>query len=447
MRRLWFRRKAQATIIAGIVMLVIFLVAVVSMVIISQQNDNYELAANKMEQKMIDMYSENLLGAYPGVYNGTQKNGFGLLVLPCGGTNCYVYTILVNNFGISAQIARIYINTTSTAPSGTPCSTPCVLDPKSSATPYSFNSSTAVVNTGEFYHNVVIWLPQTAHGLPATCGSSNSACNTIEIVTTRGRVFLFLWPFQPLNQSAKGGHGGTGIYIGPLVITFERMLITYTSSSQKDPPLPIMTPNPSGSGPAIPYWSIPRDKIIIYVKIQTDVNVTHDVYLTAQSVFEVAQYTSPGAITPFFIIAPISQQFCESGWNPGGTNGHDSSIECSLYPPTGNEGDPGAIKEYEACNVPPQQYNSANCASQGARYMIPKPDPAVKNSKGKPVVVAFGSNALTPSTNPQSVPSGWDGHSVTSYLGLSFVYDNGEGAYVYGVTLPFIAMCVGSCRI
>jgi hypothetical protein len=443
MRKLWFRRKAQATIIAGIVMLAIFLVAAVSMVIISQQNDSYELAANKMEQKMIDMYSENLLGAYPGIYNGTQKNGFGLQIVPCGGTNCYVYTILLNNFGISAQISRIYINTTSTAPSQTPCSTPCVLDPAPSPVPYSFNASTALVNTGEFYHNVVIWLPQTANGLPSTCGSSNSACNTIKIVTTRGRIFLFLWPFQPLEQIAKGSQGGTGLYIGPLVITFERMMITYTTSTLKYPPLPIMTPNPGGGGkPAIPYWSIPTGNLIIYIKIQTDVNITHNVYLTAQSVFEIAQYTSPGTIRPFFIIAPISKEFCEDGWK-----GKDSSIVCDYYPlrPKGNEGDPGAIIPYKACNVPPQEYNSANCALEGARYMIPKPDGV--NVKGPPVIVAFGSNALS-DNKPQSVPgSGWSGNSVTSYLGLSFVYNDGTGEYVYGVTLPFIAMCIESCRI
>jgi len=458
MRKLWFRRKAQATMIAGIIVLAVMLTAMVAMVIVGQQNDAYQSTVNRLEQKNIDMYSENLLGAFPGLYNGTQSNGYQLSqVSPCGGagSTCDVYTVLVNNFGIGTQIARIYINTTGPfAPGTTPCLTPCVLDPALTPTPYSFDASTGSVNAGEFFHTIVIWLPHTPNGLPSTCGSITSACNTIKLVTTRGRIFMFLWPFVPLGEGISGGKGGTGIYIGPLVITFERNLFTYTTPTLATPPLPIMSPNPGGAG-TIPYWAIPsQTNLIIYVKIQTDVGVEHDVYLTAQSVFEIAQYTNPGVIRPFFIIAPIqyipgppADSLCETGFNA-----QDSSILCETsygYSSSGNAGNPNSIARYQACPVAPNLYNSANCAAYGPRYMIPKPNDAQKAAKqrGDVVIVAFGAQTLS-DDQPQSVPgAAWDGNSVTSYLGLSFVYDDGSGAYVYGVTLPFIAMCIKSCRI
>jgi len=104
--------------IAGIIVLAVMLTAMVAMVIVGQQNDAYQSTVNRLEQKNIDMYSENLLGAFPGLYNGTQSNGYQLSqVSPCGGagSTCDVYTVLVNNFGIGTQIARIYINTTGPA--------------------------------------------------------------------------------------------------------------------------------------------------------------------------------------------------------------------------------------------------------------------------------------------------------------------------------------------
>jgi len=434
--------------IAGIIILSVFLTAFVAMVIISQEYDVYQNTLHKVEQKEIDRYSENLMGAYPGIINGTE-----IQVDParCGGVTCNNYTILLNNLGIGTQIARIYINS-SQAPG---CVGLCVLDPAAPPSgyglPYRFRASDGYVNAGESFHNVVVWLPSDIR-LTKTCGASSTGCHTVKIVTIRGSIFLFLYPFPILGAGIGGGEGGTGIYIGPLVITFQKNLVTYTNSIISSPPLPI--------GGTNGYWVIPSGALVLYVKIQTDAKAKNDVYLTAQSVFEIMRFDSPGSVNYFYVIAPISLTLCDDFHNK------DPTIICDTtygYNSNGNNGNPAQIAPYRACQddsfnppkqVPPQQYNTQTCNNppynDGPRYLIPQPSPAQRQLKqrGNPVIVAFAVNKPS-GTNPQKIqggnpPSGWNTLSVTSFLGLSFVYDDGAGAYIYGVTLPFIAMCVNS---
>ena len=409
----------------------LFLVALVSMMLVSQRYDAYQRTVNAMQQGDIDRASEAIQAVYPGLGTTNQQASF------CGSTTCYNYTLVVSNLGIGAQIARIYINSTAA-----PCSSAslCVLNPAgaSSTNPNRFLASDSYVNPGEFFHKTQLWIPGQ---LPTNClvggNSLKYGCNTITIVTSRGRVFSFLFPFPPSGETIGGGEGGgTGLYIGPLVITFDQTLLEYTTHTQLNPQVPIAgPPGPTG------YWKIPTGTLVLYVKIQTDVGVPSDVYLTAQSVFEIAQFNSPGSVNFFFVIAPISKGYCQTAFSTAVNCNLKDSLNNDVYPNSGNTGDPNSISQYRACPVSPQNYKDANCGAFGKRYVIPKPTQTGK--RGEPVIVAFAATTAS-GNNAQSIQGSWNGNSVTSFLGLSYVYNEGVtgSEYVYGVTLPFIAMCV-----
>jgi hypothetical protein len=424
MHKLKIRRRAVSTMIAGIIILVIFLSALVFMFVVSQQYDAYQTTAVAAQKQLADIYSENIIAVYPGVANGTGNPvGCG------GGQQCSNYTLIVNNLGISTRIVRIYLNTTRCTGNN------CVLDSSSAAAPNRFRASDGNVNQGESSHYVVFWLPS---------GTSLSTTCKVSIVTARGRVFSFLWPFPTIFSSSAAGPGGTGIYIGPLVITFQKALITYTDGVQSLPPIPLG----SIGGSPYWYWVLPKTSgggIIIYIKLQTDVGVQNDVYLTPQSVFEIAQFTSPGAVIPFFAVAPITSAFCQ--YFVSATYNPDLDCTLSTYTspgPHNNDGNPKSpgVVAYQKCGNPPQTYSTCP-----ARYVIPKPDATQfqNHQKGTPVIVAFAvfvaSGGSPGSLNLQTIP--WSNVAVTSFLGLSYVWDDGTGPYLYGVTLPFIAFCIG----
>ena len=48
MRKLWIRKRAASTMIAGIIILTIFLTASVTMVIIGQQYDRFQATVSRM---------------------------------------------------------------------------------------------------------------------------------------------------------------------------------------------------------------------------------------------------------------------------------------------------------------------------------------------------------------------------------------------------------------
>jgi len=205
MRMFWARRKAISSIIGGIIILTLFLSALSVMVLVSQQYDAYQGTVNKMSQKDIDRFSENLVAVFPGLAGPTSVTG-------CGGT-CNQYNMTISNMaGIGTQITRIYINSTDSG-----CTSICVLDLSNTATSYSFQTSARFVNSGETLHSVLIWLPSSVLLPNPTPPSPKS---TIYIATTRGRVFTFQWPFPPIG-SALGGQSGASISAGIMKIAYQ----------------------------------------------------------------------------------------------------------------------------------------------------------------------------------------------------------------------------------
>jgi hypothetical protein len=433
--------------IGGIIVLGLFLTALAAMIFVSRQFDTYQSTVNTMQQKDIDRFSENLV-AIPS-RDGISKGN--LFSIPCPGGLCNNYTLRISNLGIGAQIARIYINSSK---SDQPSCTYCVFDSAGSAQPMRFQVSDQYVNAGEISHNVTLWLPGNPGPnditLPQTCYIKGvltlcAGANSISIITTRGRIFSFYWPFPatgPGSSGAPGGQGATGLYIGPLVITFNQSLITYSTSSINPPPVP----NGGKNG----IWAVPTGNLIVYVKIQTDRGTPTDVYLTAQSVLEMAQFNSPGVVRSFFVIAPITQNLCTNVFQA-----YDPSVDCSSSTSNDltkfNGGDPSKIVGYPFCPLPATQYNNPSCNAYGTRIRIPAPtsQQILNNQRGSPVIVAFA--ATTPSgSNGQSIPGGggggWQGSYITTFLGLTYVFDafTGGGPYFYGVTLPFVALCVSN---
>ena len=102
---------------------------------------------------------------------------------------------LSNLAGIGTQIARIYINSTDSG-----CTTVCILDPSSVTSSYRFRMSDRFVNPGETVHAVLLWLPSSV-ALPNP--NPPTPMSTIYIVTTRGRVFSFQWPFPPVGLALQ----------------------------------------------------------------------------------------------------------------------------------------------------------------------------------------------------------------------------------------------------
>jgi hypothetical protein len=438
LRKLWFRRRGVSTMIAGVIVLSLFVTAFVAMIVVNQEYDSYQGTVDTMKQVDLDSFSENLQSVSPGLVKGASEH--------CGSGNCTTYTLMITDLvtnassSLGVQIARIYVN--STYQPG--CVDLCVLNPATSPAPYTFQASQRYINPGEPLHKITLYFPENV-----TLPANGFGLNTVTLSTMRGRQFSFNWPLPPrgLGGGIAGGEGGTGLYIGPLVITFQKELLTYSKQANQVA-LPIGSTNGG--------WVIPPPPFIIYVKIQTDVGVPSDVYLTAQSVLELAGFDTPGNVVPFFIIAPISLDFCDH------FHTQDHTILCDPsygYYETGTDGNPSHMQSYndtrywdgtqwKTCQ--PLPYYS--CPH---RYKIPRPTPQqiLNHTRGNPVVVAFGAGTVSGTTAPQGQSQLTPGSYVTSYLGLTYVYNNqqGKGDYTYAVTLPFMAMCIdnspGQCGI
>ena len=187
-------RRAVSNIVGGAIVLTLFLTALVAMVIVNQQYDTYQNTVNGMVQKDIESYSENVTAIYPGLSSNVTVSG-------CGG-QCTRYNMTLANIGgIGVQVARVYIN--SSSPTGAGCVNLCVFDPTTSTTftAYTFRVSEAFLNVGEMNHTVHLYLPKSIVLPSPTLTPSNS----ISVVTSRGRVFTFQWPFPAVGPS--GGQG------------------------------------------------------------------------------------------------------------------------------------------------------------------------------------------------------------------------------------------------
>jgi hypothetical protein len=453
MRKLWLRRRAIESVIGGLIVLALLLMSLVAMVVLTRQYDAYQGVAAQKQVEDTDRYSENLQVVYPGL---SLLEPF---EVPCVGGLCNAYNMTLLNLGIGTRILRIYISSIQRPG----CTNTCIINPNPSATPapFTFQASKAYINQGESVHSIIFWLPwdltSKNYTLPKECKIGgvkvNYDCNSITVVTFRGRQFSFQWQLSPTATAAYAARGGgTGIYIGPLVYTFQTGLFTYTTPTKLTPPVPTVVGTQG-------YWMLPTNTpLIIYIKLQTDVNVTHDVYLTQQSLLELAQFTSPGNPVHFYVVAPITVKLCSTiaSLDPAQDIVCDPSYGYDATNSIGNNGNPNNLVDYLPCAATPlSSYNTATCLSKGlgARYRIPAPQ--VPNVRGPPVIVAFAENCLvdandkcTGGKGANQISNSWSGGSATSYLGLTYVWDDasGTGSYVYGVTLPFVALCLDTCK-
>lgn len=406
------------------------------MVVVAGSYDTYGSIVARMHLKTDERFSEQLRSVYPGITTASGTCPSGL--------SCWLMTL--DNQGIGAQIVRIYVNST-----GGGCNGLCILDPATSPAAYKFKASDGYINSGEHLHLILFWMPSgfSWPGLLGTCriaGSSlNTGCSSITLVTSRGRAFAFHYPIPIAGLGGKGGAGGTGIYIGPVVYTYEKPLITYTTTGVAIPQVPIDGPNG--------YWKLPAGPsypLIIYVKLQTDNGTKNNVTLTAQSVLELLQYTSAGGgSTVFYMIAPVTLNFCYQFQNM------DRSVVCRSeygYYSGGNTGNPANIVPYVPCTAAGNNADAYQNSPNGVctqRYMLPMPNATqrAQNQRGDPVIVAFGLDGVCeapcPSRKSVSIAKSWAGTVATTFLGLTYAYNDGTSThqYFYGVTLPFVAAC------
>ena len=280
-----FNRKAVSTMIGGIIVLSLFLTALTAMVVVSQQYDSYQSVVDIMSQKEIDRFSENLIANYPGLARTSPTGG----IACTGSVNgqsvnlCNQYDMTVSNVGglsnagsvggtlggssgsggggVAIQIVRIYINSTTWDPSGgvaegcslpkpggssTTAYSPCVLSsdpgwfgasPTYTPIAFTFRSTDALINPGEYNHIVRFWLPcvtscsTTAILLPGEGGTTPE--NSIWIITARGRSFTFQWPFPQAGPSQTSAVAGTAINSGTMRIAYAPTSGSYYDSAQE----------------------------------------------------------------------------------------------------------------------------------------------------------------------------------------------------------------------
>jgi hypothetical protein len=173
--------------IGGIIVLSLLLVGLGAMVFVSQQNDQYQQSVEGMMQRNNQQLSESLVFNFPGLtlLTSTAVPGWGS---GCTTTyNCYNMTVS-NLGGVGVQVVRIYINST-----GSGCTSLCVLNPTSTITNYGFNQANSFLNAGEVNHWLILALPG---GITLPNPYPPLPRSTIVVVTSRGNVFSFQWPFR-----------------------------------------------------------------------------------------------------------------------------------------------------------------------------------------------------------------------------------------------------------
>ena len=81
---------------------------------------------------------------------------------------------------------------------------------------FTFNSYDSYLNPGEMNHIVHLWLPQSIvlPNVPFTPG------NSVWIVTTRGRVFSFQWPFPAVGEGLPGKGTPPTIFSGSMKVAY-----------------------------------------------------------------------------------------------------------------------------------------------------------------------------------------------------------------------------------
>ena len=385
--------------IGGIIVLALFLTALVAMVVVSQQYENYQATVSLMSQNDIRRFSENLL---------VLDIAFPATPVSCAGSVlCDQLVMNVTNVAnIGTQIARIYVNSSIQG-----CTSLCILDPAVGATSSKFSSSESFINPSEQYHGVTFWLP-------SAIGFTNQVPNEISIVTTRGRVFSLQFPIQETGGVAVPPAGG--LYLGCVGIHFDPILVTYTS------PLRIYPSLIEGA------WRFPYTTyLIIYIRV-TNICTSY-VKLLDKSGFTAIRYTGAGAgrMHAFYLASPMSKDY------------HDSYFPSSYYIQT-NAGNtyPTTQGDILAYNATRQPYGGA-CPSSDPCYILP---PALsKGKQGLSTYLLFSADGIGSSKANQ-----FGLNNPNLYVGFLAMHwqclQGGPGGedetcpygYEFGVTLPFI---------
>ena len=251
------RRRAISTLIGGLIVLTLILTGVTGMVFVSQQYDQYQQTVNKMAHYQNQAQLENLVANYPGlaIVNSTVS-GWSTSASTCGtktGTteyNCYVMS-LGSSGGVGVQIARIYIN--SSGPAGSGCSSPnpqpCILNPSTTIAGYTFNQANQFINAGETNHTVVFALP-TGVALPAP-NPAPYPQNSVVIVTSRGNVYSFQWPFQiQIGGQSASAFSTAIIKVAYQTLTSSSTCTSTTGCDSKNEPGPVAGGSGGTSGAA-----------------------------------------------------------------------------------------------------------------------------------------------------------------------------------------------------
>lgn len=182
--------RAVSTVIGGLIMLTLILSALGTVVLVSEQYDLYQRIDTQMGQYHNQQLSEKLVVNSPGLtlLTSTLAGSWGSGCAGSGASyNCYNLT--ASNLGdVGVQVVRIYINST-----GSGCTTPCIFNPTTSIASYAFNQAQQFLNPGEVNHALILALPVSIL-LPSPTPAFPK--NTVALVTSRGNVFAFQWPFQ-----------------------------------------------------------------------------------------------------------------------------------------------------------------------------------------------------------------------------------------------------------
>jgi len=404
-----FGRSGVSTMIGGIIILTLFLTALTAMVLISQQYDRYQTILDSMSQQDVDRLSENLNFPYPGLSNSNSS-------AEC--SSCIQYNMIVSNLsGVGTQVARIYITQPNSA--AYPL---IVLNPSSTASPYTFSSGSSFINPGEASHQVIFWLPGVNPNI--TLVSSYPEANTISVVTTRGREFSFQWPFPPAGAAVPTG---STVDMGPFRISIDPNMITYTTTS----PGPT-SPGPAGCANMDPsptpclagglYNPFPAKGIVFYVKLYNLGG--SNIILEDKSALIAHQYpaTAAGNPFPFYVGQPMSQSCYNAYFAASYFDGSWTNIQGNTCPT------PSSIGGYNVT------YPTPVCSVGNPCYNIPS-GPAL-GQPGQEEYVLFAANQMRGTTPNTLAPSS----TYEVSLALYYIYNG----YEYSMTLPLLDVSTGT---
>lgn len=397
-------RRADSTIIAGIIVLTLLLTALGTMVFITQQYDAYQNLVNIMSQKDMERFSENIAPVPPNLTVSNQP-------VPCMGGSCNQYTMTLKNDGpIGVQIVRIYINSTSA------CSKLCLFGPSNVSAPFTFQGSAAFIDAGDSSHALTFWLPNNLH-LPQNATNAN----TISLVTSRGRVFTFGWT-SPVGVAVQSE---LRYDAGPLRIVYDSNLITFTENG-------LNAPGPAGCANNYPSaiscyslgWNypIPAGGIVFYVRISNiggaNVTLLDSSYLLAEGL--PLQVGDTPDVKQFYIATPMSEECHDKYFR-------SSDYEVSSWPRDGDCPIPSTITGYNAsswlgqCNLSNPCYQLVNATQLG----VP----------GTPTYVLFSAQKAS-GTSPSALKQFYN---YFLYLELSYQYKG----YDYSISIPLIEVNTG----